>query len=72
MTDNAKLLTAITENETYKQILKDSFGGIMYRAGTQKKYNSKELLNLWEKLSPIYKESCGGIMKGLFDFLNHK
>lgn len=65
-------LTAIQENETYKAILKDTFGGIMYEEGSQTKYNSKELLKLWEDLPETYKEASGGIMRGVFNFLNNK
>ena len=60
---------AITENEVYKQILKGSFGGIMYQEGTQKNYNSKELLKLWEDLPATYREASGGITNGIFNFL---
>lgn len=69
--EHAKTLQAIKENETFKQILKDSFGGIMYTEGTQKKYNSTEILNLWESLPNTYKEYAGGIVSGVFRFLKN-
>tara|TARA_R110000822_G_scaffold127454_1_gene262939 strand:- start:5737 stop:5952 length:216 start_codon:yes stop_codon:yes gene_type:complete len=64
-------LQPITENETYKQILKDSFGGIMYPEGTQKNYDTKELLKLWDELEPVYREASGGITNGVFNFLKN-
>lgn len=67
-----QILEDIKNNEVYKQVLADSFGGIMYQEGTQKNYDSKELLNLWEKLPNVYKESSGGITKGVFSFLQSK
>jgi len=60
----------ILENKVYQQILKDTFGGVLYQEGTQNKYDSKELLSLWNKLSLAEKEFAGGIMKGVFNFLN--
>jgi hypothetical protein len=65
-------IQAIKNNEVYKAILKDSYGGVMYTLGTQKKYNSTEIVELWESLSKKLQESSGGIMKGLFDFLQEK
>lgn len=61
----------ILENEVYQQILKDTFGGVLYQEGTQDQYDSKELLKLWNELSGAEKESAGGIMKGVFGFLNN-
>ena len=59
----------IENNEVYQQILKDSFGGIMYNLDNLNKYDTKELLSLWDKLEAVEKEAAGGIMKGVFDFL---
>ena len=60
----------IQNNETYKQILSDSFGGIMYEEGTQTNYNSAEILKLWNDATEPEKEAAGGIMNGVFNFLN--
>ena len=68
--DYKTTISKILENETYNQILKDSFGGIMYMEGTQTSYDSTELLKLWNTLNQSEKDSCGGITKGLFNFLN--
>jgi len=62
-------LAQIQENETYKQILKDSFGGVMYNVANRDKYDTKTLIGMWESLSPARRESACGIMKGAFNFL---
>lgn len=70
---NAHIQTieAIKNNEVYKKILADSCGGIIYTEGTQTDYNTAEILKLWGSLPETYKEAAGGIIKGLFNFLNH-
>lgn len=62
-------LQEVTENEVYKQVLADSFGGIMYDVDNQGKYNASEVLALWDALSPADKEVADGITKGAIDFL---
>tara|TARA_B110000240_G_C13275225_1_gene357635 strand:- start:4 stop:207 length:204 start_codon:yes stop_codon:yes gene_type:complete len=63
-------IQTIQNNTIYKQILSDSFGGVMYDVSNRTKYESKELLKLWDSLPGNIKESSGGIMKGVFNFLN--
>ena len=60
----------ITNHPVYKQILEDSFGGVMYDVANRGKYDSEEIQNLWENLSESEKSASGGIMKGVFDFLS--
>jgi len=62
----------ITSNEVYKQILKDSFGGIMYNVANRNKYDTVELFTLWNSLSLAEQDSTGGIMKGCFNFIGGK
>lgn len=62
----------IENNEVYKEILKDSFGGVMYNVANQNKYDTKELLELWNSLEPYEKESVGGIMKWAMNFIQWK
>lgn len=64
-------MEAIQHNPFYKQILADSFGGVMYNAANKHKYDAgkETLLELWDTLSPAEQESAGGIMKGAIDFL---
>jgi len=33
----------IESNETYQQVLKDSFGGVLYNVANENKYNTAEL-----------------------------
>ena len=59
----------ITNHPVYKQILADSFGGIMYDVANRGKYDTEELVNLWNDLNDGQRESSGGIIKGVFDFI---
>ena len=59
----------ITEHPVYKQILADSFGGIMYDVANRGKYDTAEIVQLWNDLSPAYKNAAGGIIQGVFDFI---
>jgi hypothetical protein len=63
------MIDKIKENETYKEILKDSFGGIMYNLDNRDKYETTELLKLWSEVPEHEKEASGGITKGVFEFL---
>ena len=63
------MIEAIKENKVFQQILKDSFGGIMYNADNINKYDTKELLSLWEEVPEVEKEAAGGIIKGVFEWL---
>ena len=64
-----KILEAIQENEVYQQVLADSMGGIMYNVANYGKYESGDLLELWDSLSEPQKSSTGGIMRGAMSFL---
>lgn len=59
----------IQSNEVYKQILADSFGGVMYNVDNRSKYETSEILALWESLGASEREAAGGIMKGAMHFL---
>lgn len=62
-------LEQIKSNETYKQVLKDSYGGIMYDVANRSKYDTTELMQLWSDMPATEKELAGGIMKGAINFL---
>lgn len=62
-------LEKIRSNETYKQVLADSFGGVMYNVANQSKYDTTELLELWDSLTANEQSASGGIMKGAMHFL---
>ena len=62
-------IETIQQHPVYKQILADSFGGIMYDVANRGKYDTAEIVELWERLTPAERESAGGIMKGAFNFI---
>ena len=59
----------IEQSPVYKQILADSFGGIMYDVANRGKYDTAEIIELWEQLTPAERDSVNGIMKGVFNFI---
>ena len=61
-------LELIKNNDVYKQILADSFGGVMYDISNRDKYNTIELLKLWDQLGNDQK-MAGGIMAGAINFI---
>lgn len=65
-----KKIEEIANHEVYKQILADSFGGVMYNVANRNKYNTEEIVKLWNSMTPAEKESAGGIMNGAFNFLS--
>jgi hypothetical protein len=67
--ETRKNIQAIRDNEVYKQVLKDSFGGVCYNVANRGKYDATEILRLWDEMSPAVHESIGGIMTGAINFL---
>ncbi len=59
----------IKNHLVYKQVMSDSFGGIMYTEGTHTKYDSEEVLAMWDALPESVQGASGGIMKGAISFL---
>lgn len=59
----------IVSSPVYKQILADSFGGIVYDVANRNKYDAKELIDLWNSMTDAQKSGCNGIIKGVFNFL---
>ena len=59
----------ILENETYQQIVKDSFGGVMYSKKPDEYDETKisELLTLMKSESI---DAMDGVMSGVFHFIN--
>lgn len=55
----------------YKQILADSFGGIMYNVANRNKYDAGKdtLLDMWHNMTPAERENADGIMTGAMNFL---
>ena len=54
------------------EILKDSFGGVLYNLANKNKYDTVELLQLWDSLNESEKESAGGIIKGAMQFIKEQ
>jgi hypothetical protein len=65
-------LEKISNNANYKQILADSFGGVMYNVANRDKYDTTEILALWNSLADNVQDSAGGIMKGAMNFISGK
>ena len=59
----------IKNDPTYKQVLADSFGGVMYNVANRDKYDSKHLIEQWDNLLPREQSACDGIMTGAINFL---
>lgn len=51
------------------KVLKDSHGGIIYNVANRDKYDTTELLELWEALPAWERESADGIIMGAINFL---
>lgn len=62
-------LEELTDNEVYKQVLRDSFGGVLYNVANQGKYDSTEVLELWDNMTPQEQGAVNGIIKGAINFL---
>lgn len=57
----------LKNDETLKQILEDSFGGVMY-SNKPSDYNTKELLEKYNKLEAHEKELLDGCISGAISF----
>lgn len=65
-------IEAISSNATYKEVLADSFGGVMYDISNQTKYDPEDveyIVGLWDALTPSEQSVAGGIMRGAIGFL---
>jgi len=65
-------MQTIENNSVLKEILADSFGGIMYNEANKDKYDTEELLKEWKQLSASERESLGGIVNGAMNFISNK
>lgn len=70
--DEVSAIDEIKNSDVYKQILADSFGGVMYNVDNHGKYDADRILYLWQQMTPADRESAGGIMKGAFNFLTER
>ena len=56
----------------WQEIMRDSYGGIMYDVANKNKYEANELLELWDSMTPAEQDEAGGIIKGAINFLREK
>lgn len=70
MKNYLEVIAKITDHETFKEIMDDSCGGIVYMDSNKGKYDAVEITALWNSLSASEKDSAGGIVSGVFEFLN--
>lgn len=59
----------IRNSEVLKQVLADSFGGVMYNVANRNKYDCKQLLKDWNALTDSEQSSFGGCVAGAIGFL---
>ena len=65
-----KIIKEIENNETYQEILKDYYSGIMYGLNTKDKYETSELMKLFNEFINKFGISLfDGIMKGVYHFI---
>jgi hypothetical protein len=62
-------LQTIKDHDMMKQILKDSYGGVIYNVANRDKYDTVELLALWDALPAHEKEMADGITTGAINFI---
>lgn len=55
-----------------RAILADSFGGVMYNVANRDKYDTRELLELWDAMPESEREAADGIINGAINFINGK
>ena len=63
------IIETIKASPVYKQIIADSFGGIMYNVANRDKYEAEAIQALWYSMPAVERERAGGIIKGAFNFL---
>jgi len=63
------MMRKISEHPTMKEILADSFGGVIYNVANRNKYDTADLLEQWNKLTPAEQESENGIINVAINFI---
>lgn len=62
-------LQTILNDPVYQQVVRESFGGVMYNVANRSKYDAEEIIKTWDSMTPAEKESAGGVTKGALNFL---
>lgn len=65
-------IETIKNHPVMEEILKDSFWGVIYDVANRWKYDTEEVLSLWDELNSSEKESAGWIIKWAIHFLQGK
>jgi len=64
------VLQRIKDNDIYKKIVKNSFGGAMFNVSDANKYDISEIWDLWSNhLTDSEKNNVDGVLKGVFGFI---
>ena len=67
--NNIMTIEHIEAHPVYKQVLNDSFGGMMYDVANQGKYDAADIIKLWDELTESQRGIADGIMEGAIGFL---
>ena len=62
-------INTIKNHPVMIQVLKDAYGGIMYNVANRDKYDTVELLAIWDSLTASEQENADGLIKGAINFL---
>lgn len=62
-------INEIKNSEVYEQIMRDSFGGIMYDVANHDKYDDSNIIALWNSLTEQERNAQDGIIKGAMHFI---
>jgi FixJ family two-component response regulator len=66
MVDNVERLK---NNKVLKEIIKDSFGGVMYVQKDKSKYDTKELISIYNLLTSDEKDLLDGVTTGAINYI---
>lgn len=69
LVESLKKLERFENHPVLKEIIKDAYGGVIYDVDNRNKYDTKELLELHDSLSPVEKESLNRIITGAINFI---
>lgn len=67
-----ELIEKIKDNPSYKKILADSFGGVMYNVANRGKYDTIDILRIWGLMTSNEKEMSWWVMKWAINFIQWK
>ena len=72
--DPQSILEQIKESNSYKLLIKESFGGVMYNGNKLPDYQktSQDIIELWDSLPSDFQQSQDGIVTGAMRFLSGK